>query len=141
LEDGALIIVDTNIWAYFFDSTLPEHLRVLKPLEKSLRKKETSINATIAVETLHYLVKRLGPLAGGEKARLFLDYDMPIFPLDRPALMLTRTKLCDFAHLGIGGRDASILATMENQGITSIMTHDQSFRLVPDIEVVDPCSA
>jgi predicted nucleic acid-binding protein len=136
-----MIMVDSNIWAYYFDSTLPEHDHVVKPLERSLRKKETSINATIAVETIHYLVRRLGPLAGGEKARIFMDYDFPIYALDRPTLMLTRTKLCEFTHLGIGGRDASILATMEKQGIASIMTHDQSFRRVPSIEVVDPCLA
>jgi predicted nucleic acid-binding protein len=141
LEGGTLILVDTNIWAYYFDSTLLEHSQVLRPLEKALRKGEASINATIAVETLHYLVKRLGPLAGGEKARIFMDYGMPVYALDRPTLMLTRTKLCEFIHLGIGGRDASILATMEKEGIVSIMTHDQSFRRVPDIEVVDPCSA
>jgi predicted nucleic acid-binding protein len=135
------MLVDTNIWAYYFDSTLPEHSQVLRPLEKALRKDEASINATIAVETLHYLVKRLGPLAGGEKARVFMDYDMPVYALDRSTLMLTRAKLCEFTHLGIGGRDASILATMEKEGIVSIMTHDQSFRRVPDIEVVDPCSA
>jgi len=135
-----LIFVDTNIWAYYFDSTLPEHSQVVKPLEKALKRNEASINATVAVETLHYLVKRLGPLAGGEKARIFMDYDIPMYALDRPTLMLTRTKLCEFIHLGIGGRDASLLASMDKEGIRSIMTHDQSFRHVPNIEVIDPCS-
>jgi predicted nucleic acid-binding protein len=40
--------------------------------------------------------------------------------------------------LGIGGRDASILATMAQNNLVEIMTHDQAFKRVPDIKVIDP---
>lgn len=133
-----MILIDANIWAYYFDTTLSEHERVVKPLESSLKRGEAAVNSTIVVETLHYLVRRLGSLAGGEKGRTFLDYDMPLYVLDRDSLELTRKKLCELTHLGIGGRDASIIATMSQHGVTRIMTHDQAFKRVPDITVVDP---
>ena len=52
-----------------------------------------------------------------------------------------REKLCESAHVGIGGCDASILATMDARGINSIMTHDQAFRRVPNVRVIDPSSS
>jgi predicted nucleic acid-binding protein len=131
--------VDSNIWAYYFDSTLAEHPRVKSPLERALRRDEAAVNATIVVETLHYLVKRLGSEIGREKAGIFMNYGLPLYSLDRSTLVLTAAKLCQFGHLGIGGRDASILATMDMKGIRTIMTHDQAFKRVPEIEVIDPC--
>ncbi|MHA1928824.1 MAG: type II toxin-antitoxin system VapC family toxin [Candidatus Thorarchaeota archaeon] len=132
------MLIDTNIWAYYFDASLPEHAQVVKPVETALRKGRGTINATIVVETLHYLVKRLGPLAGREKGEIFLSYEIPLFELDIETLHLTREKLCEFTHLGIGGRDASILATMEKENIPTIMTHDQAFKRIPKIKVIDP---
>ena len=133
-----MILIDSNIWAYYFDSSLDEHKSVIKPVETSLKKEQAVINATVVLETQHYLVKRLGPLVGGEKARVFSAFGLPLFPLDGAAVETTLQKLCEFIHLGIGGRDASILATMEIEGIKQIMTHDQSFKRIPDIKVIDP---
>ncbi len=138
MENCTLILIDTNIWAYYFDTTLSEHTQVIKPVEVALRQGRAAINGTIVVETLHYLIKRLGPLAGGEKARVFMDYEIPLYALDVETLNLTREKLCEYSHLGIGGRDASILATMEKESINKIMTHDHAFKRVPTIDVIDP---
>ncbi len=133
-----MILIDSNIWAYYFDTTLEEHKKVIKPVETALKKEQAVINATVVLETLHYLVKRLGPLAGGNKGRVFSTYGIPIFPLDINVLEIAHQKLCEFTHLGIGGRDASILATMEIENIGHIMTHDQAFKKIPDIKVIDP---
>lgn len=32
-----MIPVDSNIWAYYFDASLPEHSKVIKPLETTLK--------------------------------------------------------------------------------------------------------
>ena len=133
-----MILVDSNIWAFYFDTTLSEHKKVTRPLETALKKGKAVLNATVVVETLHYLVKRLGPLVGGEKGRVFTSLGIPLFPIDSAVLNVTHQKLCEFTHLGIGGRDASILATMEMEGIKQIMTHDQAFKRIPDINVLDP---
>jgi predicted nucleic acid-binding protein len=133
-----MILIDSNIWAYYFDVSLPEHQKVIKPLETALKKKHAAVNATIAVETLHYLVKRLGPLEGNKKGNIFLNYGMPLYEIDEEIVELTLTKLSEFTHLGIGGRDATILATMSLEGIHNLMTHDQAFKRVPEIDVMDP---
>jgi predicted nucleic acid-binding protein len=133
-----MILIDSNIWAYYFDVTLPEHQKVIRPLETALKKNQAAVNATIVVETFHYLVKRLGPLEGKKKGSIFLNYGMPLFEIDEEIIELTLMKLSEFTHLGIGGRDASILATMSIEGIQNLMTHDQAFKRVPDIEIIDP---
>ena len=133
-----MILIDSNIWAYYFDTSLNEHRNVVKPVETSLKKEQAVVNVTIVLETYHYLVKRLGPLVGGEKARIFSAFGMPLYPLDVATVETKLRKLCEFTHLGIGGRDASILATMELESISQIMTHDQSFKRIPDIKVIDP---
>lgn len=133
-----MMIVDSNIWAYYFDKSLGKHEKVVKPLETALKKERVAVNATIVVETLHYLVKRLGPIVGGDKGRVFTGLGFPIYSLDVETLRVTNQKLCDFTHLGIGGRDASILATMELENLAQIMTHDQAFKRIPELDVVDP---
>ena len=133
-----MILIDTNIWAYYFDSTLPEHTQIIKPVEDALRQSKGAVNSTIVIETMHYLVRRLGSLVGREKGQVFLNYGIPIYMLDAEALELTLLRLCELSHLGIGGRDASILATMAQNNLVEIMTHDQAFKRVPDIKVIDP---
>ncbi|MGV9103649.1 MAG: type II toxin-antitoxin system VapC family toxin [Promethearchaeia archaeon] len=133
-----MILVDSNIWAYYFDASLPEHNKVIKPLEAALEKNQVAINAIIVVETLHYLVKRLGSLEGKRKGRVFLGYGMPLYEIDEEIVTLTLMKLSEFTHLGIGGRDATILATMSVEGIHNLMTHDQAFKRIPEIDVIDP---
>jgi predicted nucleic acid-binding protein len=133
-----LILIDSNIWAYYFDSSLDEHKSVVKPIETSLKKGQAVVNATVVIETIHYLIKRLGPIVGGEKSRVFTALGLPLFPIDSAVIEISLQKLCEFTHLGIGGRDASILATMEIEGISQIMTHDQAFKRLPDIKVIDP---
>ncbi|MCF2138398.1 MAG: type II toxin-antitoxin system VapC family toxin [Candidatus Thorarchaeota archaeon] len=133
-----MIIVDSNIWAYYFDVTQPEHVSVIQPLESLLHRSQAAISAVIALETFHYLIKRLGPRVGAEKARIFMGYKMPLYELDLATVELTVEKLSQFTQLGIGGRDASILATMEQEGIKKIMTHDSAFKRVDTIKVIDP---
>ncbi|MGC9777670.1 MAG: hypothetical protein HZR80_00340 [Candidatus Heimdallarchaeota archaeon] len=47
-------------------------------------------------------------------------------------------KLYQTKHLGLGGRDACILAIMEEEKIKKLLTHDQSFKQIPNINVIDP---
>lgn len=133
-----MIVIDSNIWAYYFDQTLPEHKPVVEALRRVLHKEKIMITVIIAVETFHYLVKRLGPLIGKEKADIFLNYDFEIIPLTEGMLEDTLKHLALNSHLGIGGRDATIITAMKANNIKKIMTHDQSFKIVADIEVLDP---
>lgn len=46
-----------------------------------------------------------------------------------------------YSSVGIGGRDAAVLATMKLHGVKRILTHDRDFRRVKGISVVDSIPA
>jgi len=39
---------------------------------------------------------------------------------------------------GIGGRDATLLASMRRKRVDRIMTHDKALKRVPDLKAIDP---
>jgi predicted nucleic acid-binding protein len=94
----------------------------------------------IQIEVAHYLIKRLGSIAGGEAAELFLALPLTVDALDPSLLRDSLRLLARFSDLGIGGRDASLLASMDRHGVTQLLTHDATFRRVDWVEVVDPIS-
>lgn len=40
--------------------------------------------------------------------------------------------LADYSHVGIGGRDASLVATMERHDVTELWTHDAGLKRLGD---------
>ena len=96
------------------------------------------VNTVIQIEVVHYLVKRLGAIAGTEAADLFLSLPLTVDALDPSLLRDSLRLLARFTDVGIGGRDASLLASMQKHGATRILTHDATFRHVGWVEVVDP---
>ena len=75
---SAILIIDTNIWAYYFDGDSPEHKSVVGPVEKALKSEQIAINTIIIMELAHFLIKNLGPVEGGEKLGLFLRFPLAI---------------------------------------------------------------
>ncbi len=132
-----MLAIDSNIWAYYLDSTVPEHPRAARAVEKSLAG-DVLVNTVIQIEVAHYLVKRLGAVTGPEAADLFLSLPLTVDALDPSLLRDSLRLLARFTDVGIGGRDASLLASMERHGVTQLMTHDATFRRVDWVEVVDP---
>ncbi len=43
-----------------------------------------------------------------------------------------------YFHTGIGGRDATILASMERYRIKELLTHDEAFKRIDKIREIDP---
>jgi predicted nucleic acid-binding protein len=43
-----------------------------------------------------------------------------------------------YSHLGVGGRDATVLAMMSRAGAKKIMTHDAALKKVDWLERTDP---
>ena len=132
-----MLAIDSNIWAYSMDSTVPEHRRAARAVDRALEG-DVLVNTVIQIEVAHYLVKRLGAVAGKEAADLFLTFPLTVDGLD-PALLRDGLRLlARYSDVGISGRDASLLASMEKHGIARILTHDATFRRVDWVEVVDP---
>ena len=135
---SAILIIDTNIWAYYLDQDSPEHGAVVAPVERALRSDQVAVNTVIVVELAHFLIKNLGPVEGGEKLGLFLRFPMTIADLDYRAVLDSVEMLKRHSHLGVGGRDATLLAMMHEAGVKKIMTHDAALKKVDWLQVVDP---
>jgi predicted nucleic acid-binding protein len=131
-------MVDSNIWVYYFDENLPEHSAVVKYLDPLIKQENISTSTIILMEVIHYLFKRLGPVVGSEKSHIFQSgyfetLEFTSKDLDEFLDMFQKTS-----HHGIGGRDVTILVCMKKAGISKLVTHDQDFKKIKDIEVIDP---
>ena len=63
---------------------------------------------------------------------------MTIIDLDFSLMRQSIDMLCDYSHTGIGGRDATLLATLRRAGANKIMTNDGAFKKIDWVEVFDP---
>jgi predicted nucleic acid-binding protein len=133
-----LIFVDSNIWCYYFDRSAQEHAAVSERLEQVLEN-GVAINTVVAMEVAHYLIKSLGS-EGKRKVDIFLSYPMKMIDFDQCLARASVEYLAKYSQTGIGGRDATILASMEELGTRKLMTHDRAFKRLDFIEVVDPIS-
>ena len=138
---SATLIVDTNIWAYYFDRDSPEHRSVVAPVEKALRSDQITINTIIIMELAHFLVKNLGPVDGGERLGVFLRFPLIVSEFDFRSALDSVEMLKRYSHLGVGGRDATVLALMSRSKIVRIMTHDEALKKVDWLEAIDPVKA
>jgi len=134
----SLIFVDSNIWCYYFDRSAQEHNAVSKSLEQVLDD-GVAINTVVAMEVAHYLIKSLGS-EGKRKMDVFLSYPMQIIDFDQYLARKSVEYPAKYSQTGIGGRDATILASMEELGTRKLMTHDRAFKRLDFIDVVDPVS-
>lgn len=135
-----ILTVDTNIWAYYFSRGAPEHKYVEKPIDGIIKsgKEEIAVNSVIVMELAHFLVKSLGPIEAKAKIDLFLSFPMIIGDLDYSSTLDSIEELKKYSHLGIGGRDATILAFMRKASIRRIMTHDAALKQIDWLDVIDP---
>ena len=135
-----MLTIDTNIWAYYLDDESPFHARVAPHVEGALRSQEIAINTVIVMEVSHFLVKNLGPIEGAEKLATFLGFPFSVLDFDYRSALDAIETLKRYSHLGIGGRDATILAMMSRLKMKRIMTHDDGLKKVDWLEAVDPAA-
>lgn len=134
----SILIIDTNIWAYYFDQDSTEHESVVEPVERALKAEQIGANTVIVMELAHFLIKNLGPVDGGEKLGLFLSFPLVISDFDYRSSLDAIEMLKRHSHLGVGGRDSTLLALMNRTGVKRIMTHDDALKKIQWLEVVDP---
>jgi predicted nucleic acid-binding protein len=133
-----MLTIDTNIWAYYFDRDCPEHESVVGSVEKALKSEQIAVNAIIVMELAHFLVRSLGPPIGGAKLDQFLRFPLIITDFDYKHALSAIEMLKKYSHLGIGGRDATLLAMMDVAGEKRIMTHDEALKKVDWLKPIDP---
>ena len=134
-----MIAVDSNMLIYALNGAVPEHRAAVKAIKRA-EKEGILVNTLILMEVCHHLVKRLGAVDGPQRASGFLAGPFGcVEEFDETLLGESLEVLARFTHLGIGGRDASVIATMNRHEVRRLLTHDEAFKRVPGVEVVDPC--
>lgn len=138
-----MIFVDSNIWCYYFDQRLPEHAKVREPMREIIKSEEILCNTITVMEVVHYIVKHFNEEAAQKKIEFFVNLrNMKIVDFDRQAMMETIETFIAHAYAdGLGGRDATILATMTSQNAKKIISHDNIIKNLAHklaLQVIDP---
>ena len=141
-----MIVVDAMIWVYNCDVRAPEYENVHSWLEGKdgegiIDSEEILVNTVIVMEVVHNLRRRaqLPP-------ELVYDYVLKVItlknvstaPLDRNLLHASMHAFERYYEYGIGGRDATILATMLRRNVNTIATHDKNILQITDFRRIDP---
>lgn len=138
-----LLFVDSNIWCYYFDARLPEHVRVRGAMREIIKAQEIACNTVIVMEVAHYLVRHFTEKIARKKIEAFVNLsNIDVADFNRQLLSETVETLLAYANAeGLGGRDASVIASMKLQNIKKIVSHDDIFKRLAnklELEVIDP---
>jgi len=142
-----MMMIDSNMWRYYFDESLDEHKHVKEPMKEIIMGEEGILTNTIVIqEVAHYLVRH-------ESADEFwedMNYisrlrSLELLDFDQSMMQNALKLLSKYWKYGIGGRDAVLLATMVTQDVNKIMTHDGAFKNlrskfdeIENFNVIDP---
>jgi predicted nucleic acid-binding protein len=138
-----MIFVDSNIWCYYFDQRVPEHKYVREPMREIIKSEEIACNTIIVMEVAHYLVRHFDEKSARKKIDFFINLrNMQISAFNRRMMQESLESLLEYSNgVGLGGRDATIIATLNSQNIRRIITHDGVFKRLATkltFEVTDP---
>lgn len=134
-----MVFVDSNIWCYYFDSSADEHDEVVESLEDLIDSdQEIHINTVVLMEVGHFLVKNLGGDKGKAMVDKMLNQSLGVTELSYKRTRESLEVLKEEHQTGIGGRDSTIIASMREEKIDKLMTHDQAFKKIDGIDVLDP---
>jgi predicted nucleic acid-binding protein len=138
-----MLFVDSNIWCYYFDARLPEHVRVRDAIREIIKTQEIACNTVIVMEVAHYLVRHFTEKIARKKIEAFVNLsNIDIVDFNRQLLSETVETLLAYAYAeGLGGRDATVIASMKLQNIKKIVSHDDIFKRLAgkiELEVIDP---
>ncbi len=133
-----MILIDSNMWCFYLDESSKENKKISKIIESLLEKEQILSNSAVIMEVSHFLIKNLGPRIGKTKIDTLISFPMTIIDLDFSLMRQSIDMLCDYSHTGIGGRDATLLATLKHAGSNRIMTNDRAFKKIDWVDVFDP---
>ena len=143
MSDDMDYFVDTNTLWWLVSQKSKHHYKVEKFLLDLVQDDDRFfINTFVAIELLHLLIKQIGPSGKQFFDKLQEEHLLSILPvigsklLDNIWNVLTKYGIIS----SIGGRDASILVSMVEYNISTIITNDKDFANVKEISVLDPLS-
>lgn len=119
-----MILVDSNTWIYYLDQVVPEHARVAPRLRALLEREELLLTTVVQMEVAHYLVRNLRGEAG-PALETFFSVPAHLESLEPEDVKASVGLLVEFAHEGIGGREASLLHAAKKNGAALVCTADK----------------
>lgn len=132
-----MIYVDANLWIYWFDQRLPEHKHVSKTMRNAAHE-GILLNIITLIEIAHYL-RHLPKEELQNRLNTIINLEtLTPISLDIDLARLAFEQLANYAKIGIGARDSVILATMKATGTKRIASHDEAFKRIRELEVIDP---
>ena len=82
-----MLFVDSNIWCYYFDSRLSEHVSVRETMREIIKSEEIACNTVIVMEVAHYLVRHFAEKIARKKIEYFINLsNMQILDINRQTL-------------------------------------------------------
>ncbi|MHA2294894.1 MAG: type II toxin-antitoxin system VapC family toxin [Candidatus Hodarchaeales archaeon] len=141
-----MLLIDSQIWIYYFDPNAKENRNVTSWMEGANRTgilytEEIALSAIIPMEIGHNLF-RISKLDRDTVEELLLGLvsmnNCKTLDIDQLLVLEALKILKKFHPHGIGGRDSLILATMRKNGIKTIVTHDKNILAISDIKRIDP---
>ncbi|MBD3196997.1 MAG: PIN domain-containing protein [Candidatus Lokiarchaeota archaeon] len=145
-----MITIDSQIWIYYWDSNALEHpntMNWMKGKNKNgiLFKEKIILSSIIPIEIGHnlyrlaYLRKDLDNYRVQNLLLAILSTEnYQIVDIDGVLLVNTIQKMNKLTSLGIGGRDALILETMDRFNVSTIATHDKNILKLNKYKRIDP---
>jgi predicted nucleic acid-binding protein len=133
------------MWCYYFDKRLPEHEQVRDIMRKTITSEDIVCNTLIILEVAHYLVRHFTGSTARKKIEYFTNLsNLTIVDFDRQSMTQALESLIEHGYSdGLGGRDATVLATMNSKEIKTILSHDEVFKRLAtklELQVIDPIS-
>lgn len=136
-----MIAVDANVWVYYFDARLAEHEAVRPWLRDALAERTLFVNTAIQMEVIHYFANQLEDTEAYTEWFLSLD-GLVVTDLEQRDVSRAGELLVSHPHVGIGGRDASLVAAMERREVDELWTHDTGLKRLGErldwLAVTDP---
>ena len=141
-----MIFVDSNVWCYYFDKRLSEHEGVVEFMREIILSEMIVCNTIIVMEVAHYLVRHFTKDVARKKIEVFVNLrNLNIEDCNRQIMVQSLENLVEYAYTdGLGGRDATIIATVKSLSVKKIVSHDDIFKRLSNklaLEVVDPVQA
>ena len=141
-----MIVIDTQIWIYLLEPNARENENVRKYLEGNkddgiLITEKIGLNPIIPIEVAHNLFgnsKLNTNNLHNALVEIFNAENISIFDINQNIMSKALGILKNYRGKGIGGRDSLILATMVQENISTIITHDKNILSLSELNRIDP---
>ena len=141
-----MLTIDSQIWIYYFDGNAKESSNITKWFEGEnhdgvLFTKQIIMSSIIPIEVAHNLFK-VAELDKDQIEQIIISFisldNCQLIEIDQMLILEALKILKTFAPIGIGGRDALILATMEKFQLKTIVTLDKNLLALTELKRIDP---